>query len=85
MIFNSNEGKKKKKKEKLNEMIFFFFNSNEDIGANFWVPFKMDPKFQDFEKLIFSLFAPIISSYLMLMCESILVGALKWTFFYIRL
>ena len=43
MIFNSNEGKKKK--EKLNMMIFFFFNSNEDSGANFWVPFKMDPKF----------------------------------------
>jgi hypothetical protein len=48
MIFNSNEGKKKK--EKLNVMILFFYvifflNSNEDSGANFWVPFKMDPKF----------------------------------------
>ena len=27
-------------------------------GANFWVPFKMDPKFYDFEKFVFSLFAP---------------------------
>ena len=26
-------------------IFFFFFNSNEDRGANFWVPFKMDPKF----------------------------------------
>ena len=33
-------------------VILFIFNSNEDSGANFWVPFKMDPKFQDFEKLI---------------------------------
>ena len=36
-------------------VIFFKKNSNGDSGANFWVPFKMDPKFQDFEKLIFSL------------------------------
>ena len=63
--------------------IYFFFNSNEDSGAKFWVHFKMKPKFQDFEKLIFSLFAPIISSYLMLICEGILVRALKWTIFYI--
>ena len=50
MIFNSNEGKKMKK-EKVNVMILFFyvifilFSSNEDNGANFWVPFKMEPKF----------------------------------------
>ena len=25
--------------------VFILFNSNEDSGANFWVPFKMDPKF----------------------------------------
>jgi hypothetical protein len=53
MIFNSNEGKKKKKENiKRDDFIFkrdgfflFFFNSNEDSGANFWVPFIMDPKF----------------------------------------
>jgi hypothetical protein len=28
----------------LNVMVNFF-NSNEDSGANFWIPFKMDPKF----------------------------------------
>jgi hypothetical protein len=49
MIFNSNEVEKKKK-EKLNVInlflnVIFFFNSNDDSGANFWVPFKMDPKF----------------------------------------
>ena len=64
-------------------VMLFIFNSNEDSGANFWVPFKMDPKFQEFEKLVFSLFVPIISSYLMLMCEGILVSVLKWTFIYI--
>ena len=87
MIFNSNEEKKKKRKT-LNVMGFIYlfiiiiiiiiiFNSNEDSGANFWVSFKMDPKFQDFEKLIFSLFVPIISNSLMLMCEGILVYTLK--------
>ena len=24
---------------------FILFYSNEDSGTNFWVPFKMDPKF----------------------------------------
>jgi hypothetical protein len=41
-------GKKEKEgKIKRDDFIFklFFFNSNEDSGANFWVPFKMDPKF----------------------------------------
>ena len=86
MIFNSNEEKKKKRKT-LNVMGFIYlfiiiiiiiiFNSNEDSGANFWVSFKMDPKFQDFEELIFSLFVPIISNSLMLMCEGILVYTLK--------
>jgi hypothetical protein len=40
---------KKKGKIKRDDFIFlrffFFFNSNGDSGANFWVPFKMDPKF----------------------------------------
>ena len=48
MISNSNE-EKKIKIIKRDDFIFkhddFFFNSNEDSGANFWVPFKMDPKF----------------------------------------
>ena len=51
MIFNSNEEKINKKLNViilfLNVMVFFFFfyYSNEDSGANFWVPFKMDLKF----------------------------------------
>ena len=47
--------RKKKKKEgkikcddfifKRDGFFFFFFNSNKDSGADFWVTFKMDPKF----------------------------------------
>ena len=41
--------REKKEKIKHDDFIFLrdfiFFNSNEDRGANFWVPFKMDPKF----------------------------------------
>ena len=42
---------REKKKGKIKRDDFFFFvfflifNSNEDSSANFWVPFKMDPKF----------------------------------------
>ena len=49
MIFNSNERKKKEGKIKCDDFIFLCNlkkkNSNEDSGANFWVPFKMNPKF----------------------------------------
>ena len=43
-------GKKEEGKIKRDDFIFlhdffFFFNSNGDSGANFWVHFKMDPKF----------------------------------------